>query len=75
MKMKAPLVSQRKRAICERGNVVWIEGETKRERERVYVFVGFFFGGKAVLEQGVLGGIPAKRTRCFPQFLSGLFGK
>ena len=36
MKMKAPLVSQRKRAICEGRNVVWIEGETKREREYMY---------------------------------------
>ena len=59
MKMKAPLGSQREREICERGNVAWIEGEIKRERDVYVCIVGFFFGGKAVLEQGVLGWIPA----------------
>ena len=58
----------KEREILERGNVVWIEGEREREREREremgdVCIVGFFFGGKAVLEQGVLSchvGFPPK---------------
>ena len=44
----------KEREILERGNVVWIEGERERERGGDVCIVGFFFGGKAVLEQGVL---------------------
>ena len=48
----------KEREILERGNVVWRERERERERKREkggdVCIVGFFFGGKAVLEQGVL---------------------
>ena len=53
----------KEREILERGNVVWIEGERERERRGDVCIVGFFFGGKAVLEQGVLSchvGFPPK---------------
>ena len=52
----------KEREILERGNVVWIEGEREREMGDVCI-VGFFFGGKAVLKQGVLSchvGFPPK---------------
>ena len=53
--------------ILERGNGVWRERERERERKREkggdVCIVGFFFGGKVVLEQGVLSchvGFPPK---------------
>ena len=52
----------KEKEILERGNVVWREREREREKGDVCI-VGFFFGGKDVLEQGVLSchiGFPPK---------------